>query len=160
MKAPHAVLAALVAAVTLTSVAAAGPDAAKQRVAISMKDPGNGTFVLRPLQPGTLKRDSGTVSSVGSEGPTVMRQGQSVYTYLNTFTLKGKRGTLSIRERNEMVEVSKEKVAGFDFTPGVGIGTWKVVGGTGAYAKITGGGRSGLQGHPWLQQLEGFLTSR
>ena len=67
-----------------------------------------------------------------------MRQGQSVYTYLNTFTLKGKRGTLSIRERNEMVEVSKEKVAGFDFTPGVGIGTWKVVGGSGAYAKITG----------------------
>ena len=36
MKARHAVLVALVAAVTLTSVAAAGPDAAKQRVAISM----------------------------------------------------------------------------------------------------------------------------
>ena len=63
---------------------------------------------------------------------------------------------MSIRERNEFVEVSKEKVAGFDFTPGVGIGTWKVVGGTGAYAKITGGGRSGLQGHPWLAAAGGL----
>lgn len=162
MKVRHALLAALVAAVTLTSVAAAGPDAAKQRVAISMKNLGNGTFVLRPLQAGTLKRDSGTVRVVTPEEPTtMMRQGQSVYIYLNTYTLKGKRGNLSIRERNEMVEVSKEKVAGFDFTPGVGIGTWKVVSGTGAYAKITGGGRSGHQGSPvWLAQQEGFLTSR
>ena len=158
MKARHALLVALAAAVTLTAVAAAGPDAAKQRVAISWKNPENGTFVLTPLQPGTLKRDSGTVSLVYKEGPTVMRQGQSVYTNLNTYTLKGKRGTMSIRERNEFVGVSNEKVPGFDFTPGVGIGTWKVVGGTGAYAKITGGGRSGIQGHPWLQQLEGFLT--
>ena len=160
MKARHALLVALVAAVTLTSVAAAGPDAAKQRVAISMKDPGNGTFVLRPLQPGTLKRDSGTVSVVYNEPTTVMREGQSVDIYRNTYTLKGKRGTMSIRERSEFVGVSNEKVPGFDFTPGVGIGTWKVVGGTGAYAKITGGGRSGIQGHPWLVQQEGFLTSR
>jgi hypothetical protein len=162
MKARLVTLVALVAAVTLTSVAAAGPDAAKQRVEISMKprEVGNGTFVLRPLQPGALKRDSGTVSTVYNGGPTVMRQGQSVYINLNTFTLKGKRGTMSIRERNEFVNVSNEKVPGFDFTPGVGIGTWKVVGGTGAYAKITGGGRSGHQGHPWLVQQEGFLTSR
>ena len=161
MKARHALLIALVAAVTLTSVAAAGPEAARQRVAISMKDLGNGTFVLMPLQPGTLKRDSGTVSVVYKEPTTVMRDGQSVSVYRNTYTLKGKRGTMSIRERTEFVEVSKEKVAGFDFTPGVGIGTWKVVGGTGAYAKITGGGRSGHQGSPvWLAQQEGFLTSQ
>ena len=160
MKARHALLVALVAAVTLTSVAAAGPDAAKQRVAISMKDPGNGTFVLRPLQPGTLKRDSGTVSLVNNGRTTVMREGQSVHILRSTYMLKGKRGTMSIRERLEFVGVSNEKVPGFDFTPGVGIGTWKVVGGTGAYAKITGGGRSGQQGHPWLAQQEGFLTSR
>lgn len=159
MKARCAVLVAFAAAVTLTSVAAAGPDAAKQRAEISMKDLGNGTFVLTPLQPGTLKRDSGTVSVVTREEPTLMRQGQSVYIYRNTYTLKGKRGTMSIRERNEFVEVSNEKVAGFNFTPGVGIGTWKVVGGTGAYAKITGGGRSGHQGSPvWLAQQQGFLT--
>ena len=158
MKARYAMLVALAAAVTLTSVAAAGPEAAKQRVAISMKNPGNGTFVLTPLQRGTLKRDSGTVSGVYKKATTVMREGQSVFIGWNTYTLKGKRGTMSIRERNEFVNVSNEKVKGFDFTPGVGIGTWKVVSGTGAYAKITGGGRSGIQGHPWLAQLEGFLT--
>jgi hypothetical protein len=160
MKVRHALLAALVAAVTLTSFAAAGPDAARQRVAIYMKDPGNGTFVLRPLQPGTLKRDSGTVSMVYDAPTTLTRNGQSVDVYRNNYTLKGKHGTISIRERNEFVGVSNEKVPGFDFTPGVGIGTWTVVGGTGAYAKITGGGRSGHQGHPWLVQQEGFLTSR
>ena len=118
MKARHTMLVALAAAFVLTSVAAAGPDAAKQRVAIYMKDPGNGTFVLRPLQPGTLKRDSGTVSLVYKEGPTLMRQGQSVYTNLGTYTLKGKRRTMSIRERNEFVGVSNEKVPRLRFHPG------------------------------------------
>ena len=159
MKARVVVLVALATAVTLASVAAAGADAARQRVAISM-NLGNGTFVLTPKQAGTLKRDSGTVRVVSSQEPDVMREGQNVSIYRNTYTLKGKRGTMSIRERNEFVNVSNEKVKGFDFTPGIGIGTWKVVGGTGAYAKITGGGRSGVQGHPWLAQLEGFLTSR
>ncbi len=161
MKARHALLVALVAAVTLTSVAAAGPEAAKQRVAISMKGLANGTFVLTPLQAGTLKPDSGTVSVVYKEpAPTVMREGQTVFIYQNTYTFKGKRGNLSIRERNEWVDVSNENAPGFDFRPGVGIGTWKAVGGTGAYAKITGGGRSGHagMGAEWLARQEGFLS--
>ncbi len=58
-----AVVAGLAAAVTLTSVAAAGPEAAKrQRVGITMKGLPNATFVLVPLQVGALKRDSGTVT--------------------------------------------------------------------------------------------------
>jgi len=162
MKARHAILVALAAAVTLTSVAAASPDATKQRVAISMKGLANGTFVLTPLQAGTLKRDSGTVSLVWSDEPAVMREGQNVQIYRNTYTLKGKRGSMSIRERNEWVDVSNENAPGFDFRPGVGIGRWKVVGGTGAYAKITGGGRSGHagMGAEWLARQEGFLTPR
>ena len=52
MKARHAMLVALAAAFVLTSVAAAGSDAAKQRVAIDVKfcSPGKaqGTFVLTP----------------------------------------------------------------------------------------------------------------
>ena len=160
MKTISLCVAALFAAVMLTSVAAAGPEAAKQRVAISMKSPDNGTFVLTPLQAGTLKRDSGTVSLVYNDPATVMREGQRIDVYRNTYTLKGKRGGLSIRERTEFVSVSNEKVPGFDFTPGVGIGTGKVVGGTGAYAKVTGGGRSGMQGQPWLVRQEGFLTLR
>ena len=42
----------------------------------------------------------------------------------------------------------------------VGIGTWKVVRGTGQYAQITGGGRSGtvwLDRGPWSFRSEGFL---
>ena len=161
MKARYALLVALVAAVTLISVAAAGPDAAKQRVAISMKlkEMGSGTFVLVPLQSGTLKRDSGTVTVAFNDPTIVMRDGQRVDIFRNTYTVRGKRGTMSIRERTEFVNVSNEKVPGFDFTPGVGTGTWKVVSGTGAYAKITGGGRSGHQGHPWLVRQEGFLTA-
>ncbi len=160
MKARHAIRAALVAALTLTSVAAAGPDAAKQRVAISMKDLANGTFVLTPLQAGTLKRDSGTVRVVFRDEPAVMRKGQKVMIYRNTYTFKGKRGSISIRERNEWVDVSNENAPGFDFRPGVGIGTWKVVGGTGRYARIAGGGRSAHagMGAQWLARQEGFLT--
>lgn len=160
MKIRHGVLVALAAAVALTSVAAAGPATAKQRVAINMKSPDNGTFVLTPLQAGALKRDSGTVSDVYKCPAPVMRDGQTVYPCRNTFTLEGKRGSMSIRERTEWVDVSNEKVPGRDYTPGIGIGTWKVVGGTGAYAKVTGGGRSGHQGSPkWLVRQEGFLTS-
>lgn len=160
MKARLTILVAVAAAVVLTSVAAAGPAAAKQRVAINMKKPDNGTFVLTPLQAGTLKRDTGTVSLVFKDLATVMREGQRIDVYRNTYTLTGKRGSLSIRERTEFVSVSNEKVPGFNFTPGVGTGTWKVVGGTDAYAKVTGGGRSGTQGQPWLVRQEGFLTSK
>jgi hypothetical protein len=158
MKARHVVLVALASAVTLTSVAAAGPEAAKQRVAINIKNPDNGTFVLTPLQAGTFNRDSGTVNLAYNDPTIVMREGQRISIYRNTYTLRGRRGSLSIRERAEFVSVSNEKVPGFDFTPGVGTGTWKVVGGTGAYAEVTGGGRSGQQGQPWLVRQEGFLT--
>ena len=56
MKAIQAVFVALVATIILTSVAAAGPDAAKQRVVIDMKIYPQKTFVLLPLQAGPLKR--------------------------------------------------------------------------------------------------------
>ena len=160
MKARHAILVALVAAVTLTSVAAAGPEAAKQRVAISMKDPGNGTFVLRPLQPGTLKRDSGTVSVVYNEPTTVMREGQSVYIYRNTYTLKGKRGTMSIRERNEFVEVSKKRSQA-SISPQVSASargrSWAGRARTPRSPEADG---VAFRAARWLAQLEGFLTSR
>jgi hypothetical protein len=70
MKARYPVLVALAAAVTLTSVAAAGPDAAKQRVAITSKGMANptssGTFVLEPLRAGALKPDSGRKPPFGT----------------------------------------------------------------------------------------------
>lgn len=78
MHARHILLAVLAAAVTLTSVASAGPAAAKQRVAIDMKILPKSTFVLMPLQAGVLERDSGTISGNWRSIPerSVMREGQ------------------------------------------------------------------------------------
>jgi hypothetical protein len=163
MRVRFVVLVALAAAVTLTSVAAAGPDAARQRVAIDMKIHPQGTFVLRPLQAGALKRDSGTISSnwTATPGRNVMRDGQEVTIYDGAVTtLTGKRGTLTIRDRNEWVAVANENVPNGDFRPGIAIGTWKVVRGTGQYAGIAGKGRLGHVGlgSPWYARYEGFLT--
>lgn len=154
MKALHAVLVALAAAVTLTSVAAAGPDAAKQRVAITMKNLPNGQFVLDPMQVGALKPDSGTTGVVYRRLNVLIRDGQRVEIYRLTFTLKGKRGSLTTRERNEWVDTGG---------PFVGMGTWKVVRGTGQYAGIAGGGRSAAAGlergqGDWYAGQEGFLN--
>ena len=159
MKARYAVLLAIVAAVTLTSVAAAGPDAAKQRVAITTQA-AQGTYVspmvLTPLQAGALKRDSGRLTAApGSFDPdrVVMRGGQRVEIYDDPGTFKGKRGSLVFRFRTEWVNAGN----GYH----VGMGTWRVVRGTGQYAGVTGGGRTGnagLKSGPWSSRLEGFLT--
>ena len=159
MKARVVALVAVAAAVTLTSVAAAGPDAAKQRVAIDMKicRPGKsqGTFVLTPQQIGPLKGDTGTISHnfLSIPGREVMRDGQRVTIYNGgVITLTGKRGTLTIRDRNEWVAVGNNDDIAFS--------TWKVVRGTGQYAGIDGKGRGGHAGLgcPWYARYEGFLT--
>ena len=161
MKARLAVLAALAVAVTLASAAAAGPEAAKQRIAISSKLIPERTFVLTPFKAGALKRDSGRATIASDDGRDVMRDGQEVTIYQGTHTLEGKRGTLTIRERTEWVAVSNENAPGYGYPPGVATGTWKVVRGTGQYAQVTGSGRSGHAGFgsPWLARYEGFLAS-
>ena len=70
------------------------------------------TFVLTPLQAGPLKPDSGTISRnwTSIPGRKVMRDGQKVTIYdgaVTTFT--GKRGTLTIRDRNEWVAVETRR---------------------------------------------------
>jgi hypothetical protein len=156
MKAPQAILVALAAATALTTGAAAGPDAAKQRVAITTQaaQPTKvSPFVLTPLQAGPLKRDSGKLTASIPPERIVMRDGQKVSIYDGSITLKGKLGSLVIRYRDEYVEAGN----GYH----VGTGTWKVVRGTGQYAQITGGGRTGnvwLDRGPWSSREEGVLT--
>jgi hypothetical protein len=165
MKARLAVIVALAAAVTLTSVAAAGPEAANQRVAIDMKIFPKKTFVFSPLNSGALKRDAGRITTVdrvlAMSGRTVMRDGQRVTIYYPTiWRLEGKRGTLTIRERSEWVDVGSD-VNGDGQPDGVAFGIWTVVRGTGQYAKIAGAGRSGHVGlgRVWTSRQEGFLTA-
>jgi hypothetical protein len=158
MRAPRAILVALAVALTLTSVAATSSRATKQRVAITMHA-GAATpvspFVLTPLQAGRLKSDSG--KQIGALPPerVVMREGQSVSIYEGVTTLKGRRGSLVVRYRDEYVDAGN----GYQ----VGTGTWKVVRGTGQYAHVTGGGRTGnvsLDRGPWSSRQEGVLTLR
>jgi hypothetical protein len=160
MHARHIVLAVLAAAVTLTSIASAGPAAAKQRVAINMKVIPESTFALTPLRSGALKRDSGSIT--GSSNwkqigcPDVVRDGQKVWMCSPvTWTLAGKRGTLTIRERNEWVDPGNDESACH-----IAFGKWKVVRGTGQYARITGGGRSAHEAHchEWYARQEGFVS--
>jgi hypothetical protein len=162
MKAIQATFVALVATIILSSVAAAGPQAAKQRVAINMKIYPQKTFVLTPLRAGPLKGDSGTISSnwLSIPGRDVMRDGQkaTIYNGAET-TLTGKRGTLTIRDRNEWVDLGQDSNRDGE-SDGIGITTWKVVRGTGQYAGVVGTGRGGHVGlgSPWYARYEGFLT--
>jgi len=162
MNARVVALLALAAAVTLPPVAAAGPHAAKQRVAIDLKLYPQKTFVLTPLQAGPMKTDSGTISHnfLSIPGREVMRDGQKVTIYDGgVATLTGKRGTLTTRDRNEWVHLERDG-NGDGELDAIAIGTWKVVRGTGQYAGIAGKGRGGHVGlgSPWYARYEGFLT--
>ncbi len=87
-----------------------------------------------------------------------MRDGQEVMIYDGgVTTLTGKRGTLTIRDRNEWVDSGDGRRRSDD---GIAFGTWKAVRGTGQYAGIAGKGRNGHAGlgSPWYARYEGVLT--
>lgn len=162
---PLLALAAIAAVITLTSVATAGPKASKkQRVTITMKNLPDGTFVFAPVQVGALKPDSGTVAfgaPPNYNAREVIRNGQKVSIFPPVvWALRGKRGTLTIREVNEWVDIGSDG-NGDGEEDGVALGTWKVVRGTGQYTQTVGSGRSGHAGlgTPWNARQEGFLRS-
>jgi hypothetical protein len=156
VKAIQAIVVVLVATNVLASVAAARPEAAKQRVVITSQASQTtqvSPFVLTPLQAGPIKRDSGTLTGGSSSGRAAMRDGQQIDIYDTVATYKGRLGSLVVRFRTEYADGGN----GYH----VGTGTWKVVRGTGQYARVTGGGRSGtvwLDRGPWSFRNEGFLS--
>jgi hypothetical protein len=154
MKLHPVLLTAVAAAVTATSVASAGPAAAKQRVQIDTRFPGK-TFALTALESGALEPDSGTHGCKGEymKG-AVLRDGQEGWPWTcSAWVLTGKRGTLVLRSTYTWIE------AGGPYN--VATGTWKVVRGTGQYARLTGGGRSARVGTASTERAryQGYLAA-
>jgi len=160
VKARHATFVALAAAFMLTSVAAAGSDSAKQRVMITSQAAHTtqvSPFVLTPLQAGVIKPDSGKlIAGSHATDRVVMREGQEVTINDEVSTFKGKRGSFVTRYHAEWVD------AGNGYR--VASATWKLMRGTGQYAKISGGGRAASvwseRTDAWSSHMEGVLTPR
>ena len=97
-----------------------------------------GPFTFSPLTPGPLKRDKGTMELNGFSGGSQERDGMRVFAMVGRAELQGRRGTMRLSRRVDLVGV-----------PGglhVRTGTWKVVTGTGQYAGLEGAGRlAGVQ---------------
>jgi len=133
----------------LATVAAARPVSAKQRVSIEQK--GN-SFVLTPSSSGQIQPDKGAFDACCWTTRHVVVAGQRLDVNDPHLTLTGANGTLKLRNRIEWVDVPGHL--------GIFTGRWKVVGGTGVYAGLSGGGRvAGVQtaGGYARARLFGFL---
>src|SRR5262245_32959702 len=100
MKVRHAALLVFAAAVTLSSVASAGSEAAKQLVQITYKGVSSpasvGKFELLPLSPGALEPDSGTEAAVVANQRVVTRDGETaqIVTWVSTCKSMSTPGTV------------------------------------------------------------------
>ena len=130
-------LATLIAVLAMTSAASAGPLAASQRVAVESRGDVF-AFALTPLGPGLLKRDSGTTTWREPVQRIVVRDGQRIDVNDTVGRFQGSRGSLSARFHIEWTNAGNDFIAGS--------GHWTLVGGTGEYAGLRGGGRSS---HVW-----------
>lgn len=147
---------ALVAlAAAFAAVAAGGTHSTAQRVRIEVTGTGPNAFVLRPMSHGRVQRDSGPMTFCCWRSWNVTRAGAKLEVTNPRLTLTGKQGTLEIRNTVEWVGLPDDW--------SVQTGTWKVVGGTGAYAGLSGSGRVASvlipDGHIRLR-LFGFLDSK
>lgn len=125
---------ALVAlAAAFTAAAAGGTRSAAQRVRIEVKGADPYSFVLKPISRGGVQPDFGQATFCCWDSWDVTRAGTKIEVTNPRVTLHGERRTLTIRERIEWVPLPDDW--------SVCAGTWKVVGGTGAYADLSGHGR-------------------
>ncbi len=140
-------------AAILAAVAAAGPVAAKQHVAIQVKD--GTSFVLTPLTRGAIKPDSGGAQFCCWTERDTMQNGQPVAINNPQMTLIGKQGTI----------VARNEIGWIDVPNGLSLftGTWKVVRGTGVYAGLAGGGHGAgvtLASGDTESQFDGYLRAK
>ena len=140
MRLVHTLPAVAIAAVLVAGATAfTGSGEAKvqrQRIAIDMvvNDSGDsGAFSVNPLTPGPMQSDKGTVTIGGYGFGTYVRNGMEVTGWVVRPTLNGRRGTVHLAQRFDTNEMQNGVR--------VGVGTWKVAKGTGAYSGIKGGGR-------------------
>lgn len=90
------------------------------------------SFVLTPTTAGAVRRASGKADFCCWSQLHVVRDGQTFDLNNPQMTLTGLRGTL----------VTRNRIVWMDLPDGLSLftGTWKIVGGTGDYAGLTGGG--------------------
>ncbi len=121
---------------TLAAIAVASPASATQRVhieAIEAKGSNTESFVLTPMTTGAVQSDKGTIAYCCWTTRHVVLAGETLEVNDPNATINGANGTLKLRNRIVWVDLPH----GWSlFT-----GTWKVVGGTGAYAGLTGQGQ-------------------
>jgi hypothetical protein len=153
MKARLTTLVALAAVLALAPAAGGASSASRQLVVIASKA-GVDRFTLTPLGAKGLEPDAGTVDYCCMTSSYVTRDGDGVRINEPRETFTGKHGTFVLRVRIEWHD------AGNGYT--VGLTTWKVVKGTGAYAGLTGGGRGAatwLPRGPVSFRAVGYVTS-
>ena len=145
-----AVLLGLAAA--FATFAAARQASSTQRVTITHD---GDSFVLTPTSSGAIKPDRGNLTFCCWTTRHVVLAGERLEVDDPHLTLTGAHGTLKLHNQIQWVDVPG----------GLGIftGTWKVVGGSGAYAGLSGHGRvAGVQTAGGLNRARffGFLTSK
>ena len=154
-----AVAAALVAGAT-ASAGSEEATAQRQRVALNIvvnNTTDTATFTLSRLTrrygPG-VRLDEGTVTTGGWSGGDYILNGMMVFGHVVGSSVDGKHGTLGLVQRFDETEMQNGTI--------VGVGTWKVSNGTGAYSGFKGGGRyvavALLNGRRTLVRQEGWVT--
>jgi hypothetical protein len=150
----------LMAATVLVALAIAAPitagtPQAAQHVRIEASGPNTETFVLTPMTSGRIQADTGALTSCCWTTSHVVRAGERLDVNDPHLTFRGAHGTLRFRNRIEWVDLPD----GWS----VFSGTWKAVGGTGAYGSLSGSGRvvgvSTANGFTRVQ-LFGSLTTK
>jgi hypothetical protein len=125
--------AAILVGLAVAAPITAGTPPASQHVGIEASGPNTETFVLTPTTSGRIHADTGVLTFCCWTTSHVVRSGENLEVNDPRLTFKGAHGTMRFHNRIEWVDLPD----GWSiFT-----GTWKAVGGTGAYASVSGSGR-------------------